>query len=102
MSNSWLGLEGKVAIVTGGVSGIGLNISNELKKNGAKVVVADLNGEEGQQADGSYFVKCDVTKKESVDRAVAKTVEVFGTVDILVNNEEKDIPRNEIGQSTHI
>lgn len=93
MNNSWLGLEEKVAIVTGGASGIGLNISNELKRNGVKVVVADLNGEEGQQADGSYFVKCDVTKKESVDQAVAQTVELFGTVDILVNNAGVNLPR---------
>jgi len=93
MKNSWLGLDGKVAIVTGGASGIGLSISNELKSNGVKVVVADLNGEEGQQAEGYYFVKCDVTKKESVDRAIARTVELFGTVDILVNNAGVNLPR---------
>lgn len=93
MSNSWLGLEDKVAIVTGGASGIGLNISNELINNGVKVVIADLNGEEGQREDGSFFVRCDVTNKESVDRTVAKAVELFGSVDILVNNAGVNLPR---------
>jgi sorbitol-6-phosphate 2-dehydrogenase len=93
VSISWLGLEGKVAIVTGGASGIGLNISKELLNNGVKVVIADLNGEVGQREDGSYFVKCDVTKKESVDSAVAQTVELFGSVDILVNNAGVNLPR---------
>ncbi|WP_332697007.1 SDR family oxidoreductase [Halalkalibacter lacteus] len=93
MDNTWLELDGKVAIVTGGASGIGLNISNELVRNGVKVVVADLNGEEGQQDNGAYFVKCDVTSKESVDHTVAKTVELFGSVDILVNNAGVNLPR---------
>ncbi|MFP5113985.1 SDR family NAD(P)-dependent oxidoreductase [Bacillaceae bacterium C204] len=93
MSSSWLELEGKVAIVTGGASGIGLQISRELIKNGAKVVVSDINGEEGQQTDGSYFIKCDVTKRESVANMVAQTVEMFGSVDILVNNAGVNLPR---------
>ncbi|KRF64380.1 sorbitol-6-phosphate 2-dehydrogenase [Bacillus sp. Soil768D1] len=93
MNNSWLDLEGKVAIVTGGASGIGLHIKEELVNSGAKVVVSDLNVEEGQQADGSYFVKCDVTNKVSVDNMVAKTVELFGSVDILVNNAGVNLPR---------
>ncbi|KAA9029998.1 SDR family oxidoreductase [Niallia endozanthoxylica] len=93
MSNSWLELEGKVAIVTGGASGIGLHIAKELLNNGATVVVSDLNVEEGKQADGIYFIKCDVTKKESVDNMVARTVELFGSVDILVNNAGVNLPR---------
>jgi len=93
MSRSWLDLEGKVAIVTGGASGIGLNIAKALVNNGAKVVVSDLNVEDGQQADGSYLIKCDVTKKESVDQMVKKTVDLFGAVDILVNNAGINLPR---------
>ncbi|MFC0470957.1 SDR family NAD(P)-dependent oxidoreductase [Halalkalibacter kiskunsagensis] len=82
-----------VAIVIGGASGIGLNISNELVRSGVKVIVADLNGEVGQQDNGAYFVKCDVISKESVDHKVAKTVELFGSVDILVNNAGVNLPR---------
>jgi sorbitol-6-phosphate 2-dehydrogenase len=93
MTESWLGLEGKVAIVTGGASGIGLHIAQQLAKNGAKVVVSDLNVEEGQQEDGTYAVKCDVTNKESVERMIAKTAELFGSVDILVNNAGVNLPR---------
>jgi sorbitol-6-phosphate 2-dehydrogenase len=93
MESSWLDLEGKVAIVTGGASGIGLSITQELIKSGAKVVVSDLNVEEGPQNDGSYHVKCDVTNKASVNQMVAKTVEIFGTVDILVNNAGVNLPR---------
>ncbi|GAA4719353.1 SDR family oxidoreductase [Brevibacillus fulvus] len=93
MSDSWLELEGKVAIVTGGASGIGLQIAKQFVKNGAKVVVSDLNGTEGQQADGIYFIKCDVTKKDSVDRMIAQTVAQFGSIDILVNNAGVNLPR---------
>ncbi|NRD76872.1 SDR family oxidoreductase [Bacillus sp. BRMEA1] len=93
MSESWLGLEGKVAIVTGGASGIGLTIAGELLRNGAKVVISDVNVEDGLQEDGFYLLKCDVTKKESVDNMVAKTLELFGTVDILVNNAGINLPR---------
>lgn len=93
MSSSWLDLEGKVAIVTGGASGIGLHIAKELMRNGAKVVVSDLTVEEGEQPDGSYHIECDVTNKESVDRMAAKTVQLFGSLDILVNNAGVNLPR---------
>jgi sorbitol-6-phosphate 2-dehydrogenase len=93
MGKSWLDLEGKVAIVTGGASGIGLNITQELLRNGAKVIVSDLNVEEGQQNDGTYAMKCDVTNKASVDHMIAKAVELFGSVDILVNNAGVNLPR---------
>ncbi|PLS08897.1 SDR family oxidoreductase [Neobacillus cucumis] len=93
MNTSWLELEGKVAIVTGGASGIGKSIADQLRQNGAKVVVSDLNVAEGKQADGTYFMKCDVTKKESIDAMVDKTVTLFGAVDILVNNAGINLPR---------
>lgn len=93
MKSSWLGLEGKVAIVTGGASGIGQSIAKALLENGAKVVVSDLAVEDGEQADGFYYVKCDVTKKESVDEMVRKTVEHFGAIDVLVNNAGINLPR---------
>lgn len=93
MNTSWLGLENKVAIVTGGASGIGLSIVKELQNNGATVVVADLSVEDGEQEDGTYALKCDVTSKKNVDKTVEKTVELFGSVDILVNNAGVNLPR---------
>lgn len=93
MDNTWLDLEGKVVIVTGGSSGIGYSIAKELVNNGAKVIISDLAGEEGPQSDGSYLIKCDVTNKESVDQMVSQTVEQFGKIDILVNNAGVNLPR---------
>ncbi|WNS78276.1 SDR family oxidoreductase [Domibacillus sp. DTU_2020_1001157_1_SI_ALB_TIR_016] len=93
MSNSWLELENKVAIVTGGASGIGAKITENLVNNGAKVIVSDINVTTGEQADGTYHIQCDVTNKESVESMVAKATELFGTVDILVNNAGVNLPR---------
>ncbi len=93
MNQSWLQLEGKVAIVTGGASGIGSKITGNLVNNGAKVIVADLNVSTGEQADGTYHIQCDVTNKQSVEKMTAQVVELFGTVDILVNNAGVNLPR---------
>ena len=93
MAESWLGLDGKVAIVTGAASGIGLHIANTLKSSGAKVVVADLNVETGLKSDGTFHIQCDVTKKESVENLVKQTMEEYGSVDILVNNAGVNLPR---------
>ncbi|WP_040978403.1 SDR family oxidoreductase [Oceanobacillus jeddahense] len=93
MSNSWLELEDKVAIVTGGASGIGSQISASLVKNGAKVIVSDLNVKTGEQTDGTYYIQCDVTNKESVNSMVEKVVDLFGKVDILINNAGVNLPR---------
>ena len=87
-------LEGKVAIVTGGAHGIGRAIALRYGREGAKVVVADIDGggaEVVAQAirDGSgdaLAVPTDVSAAEQVDNLFAATVERFGTVDILVNN----------------
>jgi len=84
-------LEGKVAIVTGAGLGIGRGIAQRYIEEGAKVVVAELNDEAGQQAaaelgDNALFVQTDAGDKDSVEAMVAATVDSFGTVDILVNN----------------
>jgi D-sorbitol dehydrogenase (acceptor) len=87
-------LEGKVAIVTGGGSGIGKGISLRFAREGAKVVVADLNdaaassvAEEITVSGGeSTSVSVDVRKQDQVQAMVDKAVETFGGVDILVNN----------------
>jgi NAD(P)-dependent dehydrogenase (short-subunit alcohol dehydrogenase family) len=87
-------LEGRVALVTGGNSGIGRALAIGLREAGAKVAIgsrrADRNaavlaelGGDGKQATA---VELDVSDEDSVERAVAAVVERFGRIDILVNN----------------
>jgi gluconate 5-dehydrogenase len=86
-------LKGKVALVTGGVGGLGAAISLALAKSGADIVVADLKldayKELGKKikAEGrkSLAVQVDVTNEKSVADMVKKVQEVFPTIDILVN-----------------
>lgn len=93
MEKSWINLDEKVMIVTGGASGIGSHISDQLQQNGAKVVVADLTVETGVKENGVYAVQCDVTNKESVEAMVAAAIEKFGKIDGLVNNAGVNRPR---------
>jgi sorbitol-6-phosphate 2-dehydrogenase len=89
---NWLNINGKTIIVTGGNSGIGLHIANQLKQNGANVVVADLNVETGNN-NGVFNVKTDVTSVESINDMVEQTVNKFGKIDVLVNNAGINLPR---------
>ena len=102
---NWLGLEGKVVIVTGGASGIGYAIVEEFLQDGANVVVCDISAEapafQGATDNNMLYVKTDVTSKNDVVALFEKTVEKFGTVDVLVNNAGINIPRllvDEAGQ----
>ena len=87
-------LTGKVAVVTGGASGIGLATAKAFLDKGAKVVVADFNEEGGAAAvnqlkqDGTevVFVKVDASSEESVQQLIAETVKQFGQIDIMINN----------------
>ena len=96
MSNSWLGLEGKSIIVTGGASGIGLATAQELLNDGANVTVCDI-ADKAPELDTScgklLYVKTDVSNKASVDAMIEKVVETFGTIDVIVNNAGINIPR---------
>ena len=85
MSTDWLGISGKVVIVTGGSSGIGESIITELLEQGVKVVNADIH-DNGKKHDNLLFVKTDVSNYESLSLARNKAVEKFGKVDILVIN----------------
>ncbi|MEI6114951.1 MAG: glucose 1-dehydrogenase [Burkholderiales bacterium] len=84
-------LKDKVAIITGAASGFGAEIARVYAREGAKVVIADLN-EAGAQAvaagigPAAVGIKCDVTKRADIDHAVKTAVDKFGTVDIVVNN----------------
>ena len=87
-------LQDRVAIVTGGGSGIGTAYARRFVAEGAKVMIADIGEEQGQQGgrraravDGDVeFVRTDIADPASAQAAVDATVERFGRVDILVNN----------------
>jgi NAD(P)-dependent dehydrogenase (short-subunit alcohol dehydrogenase family) len=87
-------LEGKMAIVTGGGSGIGRAAARLFVRDGAKVVVADINAKGGEETvqmiakEGgeALFVKTDVSKAAEVEAMVNKTVETFGQLDCAFNN----------------
>ncbi|KXX71453.1 SDR family NAD(P)-dependent oxidoreductase [Flammeovirga sp. SJP92] len=84
---NFFSLEGQVAIVTGGTSGIGLKTAERFIEAGAKVVISGRkDGTEIAEKIGATFVQCDVSSAESVEAMVNKTVEVYGKIDILVNN----------------
>ncbi len=87
-------LQDKVAIVTGAGSGIGKAAAKLFAKEGAKVIVSDINEENGNSAveelkkDGSeaFYVKADSSKPEDNESLVKKTLEQYGRLDIAVNN----------------
>jgi len=81
----------KVAIVTGAGQGIGEEYARALAAEGARVVVAELNEEQGQRVakdigDAALFVKVDVADPASAEALAAATVAEFGRIDYLVNN----------------
>ena len=82
---------GKVAIVTGGASGMGKADAILLAREGASVVIADLNEVDGQAiaesiGDNALFLRLDVSDEDNWKSVIAATVEKFGRLDILVNN----------------
>ena len=82
-------LAGKVAVVTGGCSGIGLATVRRFAEEGAMVVIGDLNDALGaqvaQEVAGTY-VHTDVASKEDVDRLFKTAVDTYGKLDIAFNN----------------
>jgi len=91
MARDPFSLEGKVAFVTGGNSGLGLAVALSLRDAGAQVAVAARHAARNADALASLGPSAaaftvDVTDEASVERALAGAVERFGSVDILVNN----------------
>ena len=87
-------LEKKIAVVTGGASGIGAAICELFAREGARVVVADIAADGGAQtvssieSDGgdAIFVKTDVSQEDEVSDLVTATLDSYGGVDVLVND----------------
>ncbi|MYL39221.1 3-hydroxybutyrate dehydrogenase [Halobacillus litoralis] len=87
-------VENKVVFITGAASGIGYEIGTEFAKNGAKVVLSDINEEKVKEAEKQlssegYDVTglvCDVTKEKDIQDAIDATVDKYGRLDVLVNN----------------
>ena len=95
-------LEGKVAIVTGGNSGIGEATAHLLAREGAKVAIMARRGEQGlkvqeaihSEGGDATFIRCDVSDRNAVDLAVEETVSKYGTVNILFNNAGTGVGEN--------
>lgn len=84
-------LRGKIAIVTGAGSGFGRGIAEAYAREGAKVVVADIDGDAALQVareigGGAIATRTDVTQRGDVEAMIGSAVDVLGGVDILVNN----------------
>ncbi|CAM0883943.1 unnamed protein product [Alopecurus aequalis] len=84
-------LEEKIALITGGASGLGKATAHEFIQEGASVVIADVNSELGLQTaqelgSQAHFVHCDVTVEDSVAGAVDATVARHGRLDVMFNN----------------
>jgi NAD(P)-dependent dehydrogenase (short-subunit alcohol dehydrogenase family) len=82
-------MDGKVALVTGAGAGIGEAIARRFAEEGARVVVAERdtqNGRDVAAAVDGLFVQVDVSVREQVEDAVAQAVSTYGSIDVLVNN----------------
>ena len=84
-------LEGKVAAITGGASGIGAGTVRRFVEEGAKVLIADLDEAKGaalavELGSATAFLRTDVSKEADVAAMVAETTDRFGRIDVLFNN----------------
>ena len=84
-------LDNRVALITGGTSGIGAETARLFIQEGAKVVISGRSEEQGQMlseelGENSLYLLSDVTKEEDIENSIKETVNQFGKLDILFNN----------------
>ena len=89
-------VDGKNIIITGGAQGFGGGIANELFKQGANLIIADINEKIGSEMaetlnkenreNRAFFIKTDVSDAKSVQNLVAETIKYFGEIDVLISN----------------
>ena len=84
-------LDGKVAAITGGASGIGAGTVRRFVEEGAKVLIADLDADKGaalaaELGSATAFLPCDVSKEADIAAMIAETTDRFGRIDTLYNN----------------
>jgi NAD(P)-dependent dehydrogenase (short-subunit alcohol dehydrogenase family) len=98
-------LQGKVAVITGGCSGIGLATVKRFTEEGAKVVIGDLDGAQGDAVAADYdaiFVRADVTVPEQVNELFKTAFDAHGSVDIAFNNAGISPPEDDSILSTDL
>ncbi len=84
-------LEGKTALITGAARGIGRTFAEAYLREGAQVIIADIDADRGAETakelgEKAAFVRLDVTDQDSIDHAIASAADTFGQIDILINN----------------
>lgn len=98
-------LAGKIAVITGGASGIGLATGRRLRAEGATIVVGDIDPATGETAaeelDG-LFVPVDVSDQDAVDNLFDTAAATFGSVDIAFNNAGISPPEDDLIESTEL
>ena len=94
-------LKNKVAIITGGASGIGAAATELFAREGAKVIIADINEENIsmtvervlEKGHWAYGIKCDVSEESDVERLIQQSIEKCGKIDIVFNNAGTILPK---------
>lgn len=98
-------LAGRVAVITGGASGIGLATGRRLHAEGATIVVGDIDPTTGKAAAdelGGLFVPVDVSDQDAVDNLFDTAASTFGSVDIAFNNAGISPPDDDLIENTEL
>ena len=98
-------LAGKVAVITGGASGIGFATAQRLRAEGATVVIGDMDEAAGEKAAAEVegmFIKVNVTDEAEVDNLFDLTAKTYGTVDIAFNNAGISPPDDDSIETTEL